>query len=251
MVAELECEGLLARARRLNRMVGPVERDTNLPASVPGRSGRFRRFRRALESPGRPYRLHRASHLPAGPRSGAGGGAGGQQGDLDSETTCAAPAARDTITLDSEHDDAMAAIARAQKARDAINAALLSTARTRWPEQWRSLTPRRCALPAGSAMTWMGAPTSAGRPASATAWRKRPSAWPPTPPCWNRSRPISPRAGRRRGPQPGHGRAVCRRHDQPRRGERCRQPADRRHPDKLTSAGPDHRRAGKAGRRQR
>jgi phosphoenolpyruvate carboxylase len=67
--------------------------------------------------------------------------AAASSGDVDNHATCAASHERDTITLDSEHDDAMAAIARAQKARDAITGALLETARTRWPQQWRSLHP--------------------------------------------------------------------------------------------------------------
>ena len=44
---------------------------------------------------------------------------------------------RDTITLETEHAAAMAAITRAQGARDSINAGLLATAAARWPGRWR------------------------------------------------------------------------------------------------------------------
>ena len=64
---------------------------------------------------------------------------------------CTVDHARDTITLDSEHEAALAALARGQAARDRINAELLGTARARWPQQWRSFQP----MPVRFA-TWVG-----------------------------------------------------------------------------------------------
>jgi len=142
MVAELECEGLRVRARRLNRLVSPVERDTNLTRiGAMAEAGDFAGFAARWNRPVAHivFTAHPTFLLARAQAQAVAQAA--SQGDLDSETVCAAPAARDTITLDSEHADAMAAIARAQKARDAINATLLSTARSRWPAQWRKLAP--------------------------------------------------------------------------------------------------------------
>jgi phosphoenolpyruvate carboxylase len=54
---------------------------------------------------------------------------------------CAVPFARSAVTLEHEHRAAMAAMARAQDARDVIVARLLSEAQARWPGAWRALRP--------------------------------------------------------------------------------------------------------------
>ncbi|MDE1915665.1 MAG: phosphoenolpyruvate carboxylase [Sphingomonadales bacterium] len=142
LVAELECEGLLARARRLERIAGPVDPATNVArvkglaeaADFAGFAAKWSRPVAHIVFTAHPtFLLARAqAHAVA---------AAASTGDVENHAVCAAPHARDVITLDSEHDDAMAAIARAQKARDVITGALLDVARTRWPQQWRSLAP--------------------------------------------------------------------------------------------------------------
>jgi len=72
-------------------------------------------------------------------------------GDFSDTSVCAAPAQRDTITLDYEHEEAMAAIARGQKARDRINEQLFDIAARRFPKKWKGLQP----LPVRFA-TWVG-----------------------------------------------------------------------------------------------
>jgi phosphoenolpyruvate carboxylase len=142
MVAELECEGLLARARRLNRMAGPVEPETNIARiKALADAGDFNTFAAKWGQPVAHivFTAHPTFLLARAQAQSVAAAA--SSGDVDNHATCAASHERDTITLDSEHDDAMAAIARAQKARDAITGALLETARTRWPQQWRSLHP--------------------------------------------------------------------------------------------------------------
>ena len=142
MVAELECEGLTARARRLHRLVEPVDPATNL-ARVKGQAdgGDFAGFAARCARP--------VAHIvftahPTFVLARAQAEAVAQAASTETfgpATTCAAPHDRDTITLDTEHDAALAAIARGQGARDAINAALFQTARARWPGQWRGLKP--------------------------------------------------------------------------------------------------------------
>jgi phosphoenolpyruvate carboxylase len=142
LVAELECEGLMARARRLARIAGPVDPATNV-ARLKGlaEAGDFAGFAARW---GRPvahvvFTAHPTFLLARAQARAVAQAA--SSGDVDTQTVCAAPSERDIITLDSEHDDAMAAIARAQRARDVITATLLDTARARWPEHWRGLNP--------------------------------------------------------------------------------------------------------------
>ncbi|MFX8453439.1 hypothetical protein ABTL48_20810, partial [Acinetobacter baumannii] len=56
-------------------------------------------------------------------------------------TVCAVPQAAPAITLEYEHGEALAAIERAARARDAINATLLDHARARWPGRWLDFRP--------------------------------------------------------------------------------------------------------------
>jgi len=76
---------------------------------------------------------------------------GAASDDLSAATVCSALPGRDTVTLDYEHDQAMAALSRAQAARDRINAILFDAARRRWPRRWQSLQPMPVRL-----ATWVG-----------------------------------------------------------------------------------------------
>lgn len=150
MVAELECEGLQARARRLNRLLAPMDPATNL-ARIKGHAetGDFSAFAARWARPvahivftAHPTFLLNKAQTAAVAKAATSG---------DFASTCGADPARDTITLDTEHDAALAAIARGHTARTAITTALFQTARARWPDQWRSLQP----LPIRFA-TWVG-----------------------------------------------------------------------------------------------
>ncbi|MFM5917551.1 MAG: phosphoenolpyruvate carboxylase [Novosphingobium sp.] len=152
LVAELECEGLLARAARLERLVAPLgEAENHQHIAALTDAPDFESFAARVRHPflhvvftAHPTFLltRRQSEAVAGAASA---------GTIDAGAACVAPHERDTITLDSEHADAMAAIARAQTARDSINRQLLGEARRRWPDQWKSLAP----LPLRFA-TWVG-----------------------------------------------------------------------------------------------
>ncbi|HWU01430.1 MAG TPA: phosphoenolpyruvate carboxylase, partial [Novosphingobium sp.] len=152
LVAELECEGLSARARRLNRLVAPVAAEANLArVKAMAEGGDFASFAARWSRPVAHvvFTAHPTFLLPRA--QAAAVAASASAGDGTDSAVCAAPAARDVITLDSEHADAMAAIARAQSARDGVNGALIEVARARWPQQWRSLRP----MPARFA-SWVG-----------------------------------------------------------------------------------------------
>ena len=143
LVAELECEGLLARAARLEQLVAPLDVAENRAriaalADAPDFAAFAAKVRQPL--------LHvvftaHPTFLLTRRQSEAVAGAA-TCGTIDAGTACVAPHASDAITLDSEHADAMAAMARAQIARDTINRQLLSEARRKWPSEWRGLDPR-------------------------------------------------------------------------------------------------------------
>lgn len=145
LVAELECDGLMARAERLRRLADPGAGPTIAAA---GDFAAFAaRWRRPLAHV--VFTAHPTFLLTA--RQSAAVAAAASAGAIDAATACTAPHAREAITLDIEHAAAMAAIARAQAARDALNASLLQAARQVWPDDWRALAP----LPFRFA-TWVG-----------------------------------------------------------------------------------------------
>ena len=142
LVAELECEGLRARAARLHNLLAPLDPKANLGALAGQATGDdFGAFANRWARPlahvvftAHPTFLLNTAQSATVARAAT-------SGDLGAGTVCAASHTRDAITLDSEHEAAMAAMARAQGARDAINAALLAEARRRWPKRWRALNP--------------------------------------------------------------------------------------------------------------
>jgi phosphoenolpyruvate carboxylase len=152
LVAELECEGLRARAARLHRLLAPLDPAAN-EASLRALAGEedFAAFAARWQRPlahivftGHPtFLLSRAQTAAVA--------ASASSGDIREQTVCVAPHDRDTITLDSEHQAAMAALTRAQDARDRINALLFGVAAARWPRRWRSFQPMPVRL-----ATWIG-----------------------------------------------------------------------------------------------
>jgi phosphoenolpyruvate carboxylase len=142
LVAELECESLQARARRLDHLIAPVAIDENLARLKSlAEGGDFNAFAARW---GRPFAhivftAHPTFLLNKAQTEAVAASA--SSGDTSAAVVCVAAPTRDPITLDSEHEAVMAALTRAQAARDTINALLLATARTRWPERWRSLQP--------------------------------------------------------------------------------------------------------------
>ena len=143
LVAELECEGLQARATRLSRLLAPVQMQANDASltELANHAEDFAAFAAKWQHPlvhvvftGHPTFLLTKAQSSAVAASAS-------SGEIGAGTTCIAPHERDAITLDSEHDAAMAAITRAQTARDRIVGALLDSARARWPDHWRKLQP--------------------------------------------------------------------------------------------------------------
>lgn len=154
-VAELDCASLDARAAKMRGMLAPVDADTNrkrfadLARSSAGAG--WDAFAQAWQQPV----LHAVmtahpTFLLTEAQSDALAEAAGAEAS-DRERLCQAPADRAPITLASEHDQAMAALDRAQDARDALNRIVFDTARTQWPDQWRALRPEPFRF-----ATWVG-----------------------------------------------------------------------------------------------
>jgi phosphoenolpyruvate carboxylase len=140
LVSALECEGLKARAEHLRRLVGPMDGATGAMLRSDGED--FDAFRARWERP----QIHAVftahpTFLLTAAQSAAVAAAASASGPID-ETVCAVPRARGAaVSLDDEHRAAMAAMARAGAARDAIVARLFDEARRRWPDAWRDFQP--------------------------------------------------------------------------------------------------------------
>jgi phosphoenolpyruvate carboxylase len=143
LVAELECEGLQARANRLARLVAPVALEDNAArlSAIADQALDFAQFAAKWQHPlvHVVFTAHPTFLLSEAQSAAVATSA--SSGEIGAGTTCTAPQVHDTITLDYEHQAAMAAIARAQVARDRIVGALLDSARARWPDEWRKLQP--------------------------------------------------------------------------------------------------------------
>ncbi|MCC6826923.1 MAG: phosphoenolpyruvate carboxylase [Novosphingobium sp.] len=152
LVAELECEGLRARAAKLNRLVAPLdpaENEACLRALAD--EDDFTAFAARWQRPAAHivFTAHPTFLLTKAQSVAVAGSA--SSGDISESAVCIAPHPRDTISLDTEHEAAIAAMARGQAARDRITGLLLDIAAARWPKRWRSLQP----LPVRFA-TWVG-----------------------------------------------------------------------------------------------
>ena len=152
LVAEMECEGLRARAARLDRVLETIpveENDARIDAAADEED--FTAFAVRWQRPAAHvvFTAHPTFLLTEAQTEAVAGAA--SSGDHSKAAVCVASAERDTITLDYEHGKAMAAIARGQKARDRINGRLFDIAATRWPKRWKSLQP----MPVRFA-TWVG-----------------------------------------------------------------------------------------------
>jgi phosphoenolpyruvate carboxylase len=140
---ELECASLEARADRLKALIGPVAGDANEEtlSELLSEEADFEAFRTRWE---RPY-LHAVftAHptFLLSPQQTQAVVAAVTQGSHIETGDCTGDTNRPAITLEYEHERAMAAIAHAQDARTAMLREILSHASERWPDNWQSLRP--------------------------------------------------------------------------------------------------------------
>ncbi|MEQ5787390.1 phosphoenolpyruvate carboxylase [Erythrobacter sp. NFXS35] len=138
MVAELECGGLMARAHKLRTL---LTRPAESTPALAGDDEDFAAFAARWQQP----QLHAVftAHptFLLAPEQAASVAAAASAPAEDGEIQCAAPPQRQPVTLQHEHREAVAAMGRAQDARDAIVARLLEEAQSRWPTEWQTLRP--------------------------------------------------------------------------------------------------------------
>lgn len=135
LVAELECDGLKARAGKLRTLLAPSAEAMPLA----GEGEDFEAFAARWERPQlhAVFTAHPTFLLAPAQAEAVAAAASGD----DDAAACAVPSTRTAVTLDHEHRAAMDAMGRAQDARDVIVARLLEDARSRWPQDWRALRP--------------------------------------------------------------------------------------------------------------
>jgi phosphoenolpyruvate carboxylase len=154
LVSDLECEALQSRARRLERLLAPVAVDDNLShilGLVEASATDFESFKARWSQP----LLHAVftghpTFLLSGAQSDAIASAA-SSGDVSANTVCIVDHARDAITLDSEHAQAIAALRRAADARDSFTRVILDVAAAHWPDKWQQVAPVPYRL-----ATWVG-----------------------------------------------------------------------------------------------
>ena len=135
LVAELECDGLKARAGKLRSLLAPSAEAMQLASEGED----FEAFAARWERPQlhAVFTAHPTFLLAPAQAEAVAAAASGD----DDAAACAVPSTRTAVTLDHEHRAAMDAMARAQDARDVIVARLLEEARNRWQQDWRALRP--------------------------------------------------------------------------------------------------------------
>ena len=143
MVAELECESLVSRAERLVGLLTPVALDENVAAlrGLAESTADFAEFAQRWSHP--LFHIVFTAHptFLLSPAQSDAVAAAASSGAVTEAAVCVADPARPAITLDHEHTEAMAALARAQDARDTLNTLLFEQAAKAWPERWQELKP--------------------------------------------------------------------------------------------------------------
>jgi phosphoenolpyruvate carboxylase len=152
LVSELECDALQSRATKLHRLVAPVsEADNDKAIAALSPAGSFEEFAERWAQPLQHivFTAHPTFLLNSAQSDAVAAAA--SSGEINEAMVCVADHARDAVTLDYEHGEAMAAVARASAARDRLVARLYAHAAKQWPDQWTGLQP----LPYRFA-TWVG-----------------------------------------------------------------------------------------------
>jgi phosphoenolpyruvate carboxylase len=152
LVAQIEHEALSARAERLRSLIEPLDDMENLArfAHLCSQPSDFDEFNRRWNRPllGLVFTAHPTFLLTPDEADVV---ASLVAGEVASGMDDACPAKAGPITLEEEHEQALAALFEAGRARDRLNRVLLEAARRQWPERWLAFdpTPFRFA-------TWVG-----------------------------------------------------------------------------------------------
>jgi phosphoenolpyruvate carboxylase len=145
LISDLECEALQSRANKLNDLLAPVAIEANLErfraAVLASTSDGFEAFKARWARPFLHvvYTAHPTFLLTAAQSDAVAVAA--SSGDVSEATVCMVDGAREAITLDTEHDEAMAAMSRAADARAALTQVIFEVASQHWPDRWQGVQP--------------------------------------------------------------------------------------------------------------
>ncbi|GGD56903.1 phosphoenolpyruvate carboxylase [Croceicoccus mobilis] len=151
LVSALECEGLQARALKLDRMLEPLDAGENLAAFGKRDGEDFAAYSARWSNPMLHIVFTAHPTFLLTPAQSKAVAKAASEGDAKGDNVCTAPHERTQITLDSEHDAAMEAMSRAQAARDRAVRHIYETAKENWPGEWKTLKPTPTRL-----ATWVG-----------------------------------------------------------------------------------------------
>lgn len=155
LIGELDCESLQDRAGRLVKLLAPMAPADNRASfhalAEAGADGTFEAFAARWSRPmlHAVFTAHSTFLLTA--RQADAVAVAASSGDVTQTAVCILDPDRPPVTLDFEHDEAMAALGRAADARDALTHILLEIAARRWPDRWRELCPQPFRL-----ASWVG-----------------------------------------------------------------------------------------------
>jgi phosphoenolpyruvate carboxylase len=152
LVSELECDALQSRAAKLHTLVAPVKSEDNDAAIAKfSKAESFEEFSQRWAHPLQHivFTAHPTFLLNSAQSDAVAAAA--SNGEITEALVCISDHARDAVTLDYEHGEAMAAVSRASQARDRLVKQLYTHAAAQWPNQWAELRP----LPYRFA-TWVG-----------------------------------------------------------------------------------------------
>ena len=152
LVDELECEALESRAGHVRDLLSPVAQEAKLARLreiVAASATDFESFPARWSRPllHAVFTAHPTFLLTPAQSDAIAEAVASNDGGA----VCAASRSRPAITLDFEHDEAMAAIGRAAQARDALTGVVLDVAAATWPDRWTQLLPQPYRL-----ATWVG-----------------------------------------------------------------------------------------------
>lgn len=152
LVDELECEALESRAGHVRDLLSPVAQEANLARLreiVAASATDFEIFTARWSRPllHAVFTAHPTFLLSPAQSDAIAEAVASDDGGA----VCAASRSRPAITLDFEHDEAMAAIGRTAQARDALTGVVLDVAAATWPDRWTQLLPQPYRL-----ATWVG-----------------------------------------------------------------------------------------------
>lgn len=154
-VSELECEALKNRAQHLHDLVAPIDIDKNLETFRnlvlnSAQNNDFSKFQQIWSKPliHCVFTAHPTFLLNRDQTENVANAA--SSGEV-TNAICEIAPKNENISLDYEHEEAMAAIANAQNARNQLSEIIINIAQKHYPDEWHKILPKPYKF-----ATWVG-----------------------------------------------------------------------------------------------